>query len=85
LISKRQLEERMNQIQAAKEAAAEQSSNLSSKTLEHMEENKRKVASGELPKYVGGTTAQPNNAEVEKQAKRVHEFIFGKRASRNEY
>jgi hypothetical protein len=67
--------------------AAEQNtsiSNLSPETLEHMADTKRKVDAGLLPRYIGGTTEQ-SNPEIEKQAERVYEFIFGKRKSRNEY
>jgi hypothetical protein len=80
MISKRDLERRMKE----KEAAEQSTSNLSQSTLDSMAENKRKVDAGLLPRYIGGTTEQ-SNPEIEKQAERVHEFIFGKRKSRNEY
>jgi hypothetical protein len=67
-----------------KQAAEQNTSNLSPETLASMAENKRKVDAGLLPRYIGGTTEQ-SNPDIEKQAERVHEFIFGKRKSRNEY
>jgi hypothetical protein len=81
MISKRDLIERMK----AKEAAGQSTSNLSKSTLDSMARNKELVDSGQLPKYVGGTADVPSNPEVEKQAERVYEFIFGQRKSRNEY
>jgi hypothetical protein len=80
LITKKDLERR------AKEAAEQNTSNLSQSTLDSMAETKRKVDAGLLPKYVGGT-AEANNTEVERQAERVYKFthILGNRKSRNEY
>jgi hypothetical protein len=80
LISKRDLIARAKE----REAAEQNTSNYSQSTLDHMAENKRLVDAGLLPKYVGGTT---DNPEIEKQAERVYEFshILGNRKSRNEY
>lgn len=79
MISKRDLINRMKEKEAA-----EHSSNLSKSTLNYMAENKRLVDAGLLPKYIGGTV-ETSNPEVEKKAKRMYEFIFGNRKSRNEY
>jgi hypothetical protein len=50
-----------------------------------MARNKELVDSGKLPRYVNGPTTESSNPDVEKQAKRVYEFVFGKRASRVKY
>ena len=82
LISKDELNRRMKE----KQAAEQNTSNLSPETLEHMADTKRKVDAGLLPKYIGGTTEQ-SNPEIEKQAKRFLDFsrILAERKSRNEY
>jgi hypothetical protein len=82
LISKDDLIRRIKEREAAEQNPS--ISNLSQSTLDSMAENKRKVDAGLLPKYIGGT-ADLGNPEVERQAERVYEFIFGKRKSRNEY
>jgi hypothetical protein len=80
LITKDDLIRRMKE----KEAAEQSTSNLSPRTLADMAETKRKVDAGLLPRYIGGITEQ-SDPEIEKQAERVHEAIFGKRKSRVEY